>query len=656
MDNEARIGVYICHCGHNIAGIIDISEVCRHVQRLDHVTVVRDYDYMCSNKGYELISQDIKKVGINRVVVAGCSPRLHEQSFQNVLRKAGLNPQFLQIANIREQCAWLHMPGPLVTEKVKRLVNGAIKRVITHSPVEAQFIPISPNTLVIGGGIGGIQAALEIASSHHVVYLVEREPSIGGHVVQFDKTFPILDCTVCMLTPKMSEVLNNPFIRLMTYSEVVDVTGYVGNFTVKVRRKTRYVDEEKCIGCGVCQEKCPWTTASEFDAGIGLRKAIYTPFPQAIPNVPVIDRESCYHFIGEGSKCRICESFCESQAINYNQEEIVTDLKVGSIIVATGFDVFDPTLIPQYGYARLPNVFTSLEFERLCNPSGPTRGKLKLADGREPKSVAIIHCVGSRDRNYHGYCSRVCCMQALKYSYFFKEATGGDVYQIYTDMCCSGKGYEEFRQRVQSEQVNIVRGKVLKIGSDDASPEDEGKMVVTYEDARLGDLVNISVDMVILCVALEPRHDAEQIAKMLHIGRGSDGFFLERHPKLDPVGTMSEGIFIVGCCQGPKDIPETISQASAAAARVLAMINRGTIEIGAITATINENICSGCKICQGLCPFEAIYFDETSKVARINHVLCKGCNICGAACPSAAISTQNFSATQIIAEIEGLLA
>jgi heterodisulfide reductase subunit A len=656
MDNRHKIGVYICHCGHNIAGVIDIPEVFEYAKNLSHVYIVRDFDYMCSNKGYELIGDDIKKLGINRIVIAGCSPRLYEQSFQNVLKKAGLNPQFLQIANIREQCAWLHEPGLMVTEKVKRLLNGAVRRVVHHSPAEARLVPVSPATLVLGGGVAGIQAALEIAASNHTVYLVEKEPNIGGHMVQFDKTFPVLDCTVCILNPKMREVLNNSYIHLMTYSEVVGISGYVGNFTVKVKRKARYVDEGKCIGCGICQEKCPSITASEFDARMGLRKAIYTPFLQAIPNVPVIDEENCYHFLEGKDKCSICSSICESQAIDYQQKDTYLDLQVGSIIVATGFTVFDPTQIPQYGYARLPNVFTSLEFERLCSPSGPTMGRLRLADGRDPKSVAIIHCVGSRDKNYREYCSRVCCMQALKYSHIFKEATGGDVYQIYTDMCCPGKGYEEFHQRVKSEPVNIIRGKVLKISGNDSVLDQEERMVVTYEDFRLGKLLNISVDMVILCLAIEPQHDAEQIGKMLHLGHSSDGFFMERHPKLDPVGTMSEGIFIVGCCQGPKDIPETISQASAAAARVLTMIIRGTIETGAITATINENICSGCKICQSLCPYGAIYVDEASKVLRINHILCKGCNVCGAACPSSAISTQNFSATQIIAEIEGILA
>ena len=653
MDDNIKIGVYVCHCGHNIASTVDVEEVAQQARKYGNVSVSRDYVYMCSSKGQNLIKQDIMQLGINRVVVAACSPRLYEQTFQNVLRESGLNPYLLQIANVREQCAWVHEPGLQATEKANRLVHGAIRRVSNHSPVEEQSVPVFPATLIIGGGIAGIQAALEIANSQHVVYLVEKEPSIGGHMAQFDKTFPTLDCSACILTPKMNEVSRNPYIRLMTYSEVMDVSGYVGNFAVKVKRKARYIDEDKCIGCGICQEKCPWSTSSEFDAGLGMRKAVYTPFPQAIPNIPVIDRERCVYFLK--GKCRACEKVCEAQAINFEQEDMYIDLHVGSIIVATGFDVFDPTPIIEYGYGRLPNVFTSLEFERLCSPSGPTGGQLKLVSGRTPASVAIIHCVGSRDKNYNAYCSRVCCMHSLKYSHLFKEKTGGEVYQIYIDMRCAGKGYEEFYERVQGEHVQFIRGKLASITASVTDAE-EDNLILTCEDTLLGNLINISVDMVVLCVALEPRHDAEQLSHILRLGRSHDGFFLERHPKLDPVATMSEGIFVVGCCQGPKDIPDTVAQASAASARALAMISKGKMEMGAITASVDESVCSGCKVCNALCPYGAIFFDETSNVSRVNQVLCKGCNVCGAACPSGAISTRNFSTIQILAEIEGVLA
>jgi heterodisulfide reductase subunit A len=651
---EPRIGVYVCHCGTNIAGTVDVEEVAKYAEKLPHVVVARHYPYTCSDPGQELIKKDIKELGLNRVVVASCSPRLHEKTFQTVLRESRLNPYLFQMANIREHCSWLHEPGPELTEKAKRMVRAAVNRVAQHVPLEIRRLPIFPATLIVGGGITGMQAALEIANSNHMVYIVEREPSIGGHMAQFDKTFPTLDCAACILTPKMTEVARHPFIRLLTYSEVEAISGYVGNFKVKIRRKPRYVDEGKCIGCLVCQEKCPWKALSEFNAGTGERKAIYTPFAQAVPNIPVIDTEHCAYFLK--GKCRACEKFCEANAINFEQSELVFELEVGNIIIATGFDTLDASLIPQYGYGRYPNVFTSIEFERLCSPTGPTEGHIILADGRQPESVAIVHCVGSRDKNYNEYCSRVCCMHALKYSHLIKEKTNADIYQMYIDMRCFGKGYEEFYNRISDEGINFIRGKVAKVTDEAITEEEKGKLIVLVEDTLLGAMLRVPVGMVILCVALEPRKDADEVARLFHLGRSADGFFLERHPKLDPVATMSEGILIAGCCQGPKDIPDSVAQASAAAARALAMIARGDIEVPAVTAFIDEDKCSGCRICNLLCPYDAIFFDEEAKISRINEVLCQGCGVCAAACPSGAITHNYFTADEIEAEIEGVLA
>jgi len=448
-----------------------------------------------------------------------------------------------------------------------------------HELPETREVTVNPNVLVVGGGIAGIQAALEIADAEHKVYLVEREPSIGGRMIQLDKTFPTLDCSASILTPKMSAVGSHPYIELMSYSEVEEVSGYVGNFKVKIKKKARYVDGDKCTGCGGCSKKCPWETDSEFDAGLAKRKAIYVPFPQAVPNIPVIDRELCVYF-SKGT-CRACERFCEAGAIDFEQVDRFLEVEVGSIIVATGIDVFDPSPISQYGYRRLDNVITSLEFERMCSATGPTGGNIRLKDGSEPKSVAIIHCVGSRDENYHKYCSRVCCMYALKYSHLIKEKTNADVYQMYIDMRCFGKGYEEFYARLLEEGVNFVRGKVAEVTDRALNEEEEGGLVVCVEDTLLGKILRVLVDMVILCVALQPRADAEEVARVFSISRSADGFFLERHPKLDPVATMTDGTFAVGCCQGPKDIPDTVAQASAAAARALAMISKGKVEIEA---------------------------------------------------------------------------
>lgn len=651
---EPKVGVYVCHCGTNIAGTVDVEEVAKYAGTLPNVVVSRDYRYMCSDPGQDLIRNDIKELGVNRVVVASCSPRLHEKTFQGALREAGLNPYLFQMANIREHCSWLHKPGPELTEKAKRMVRAAVNRVSRHIPLEIRGVPIFPATLVVGGGIAGMQAALEIANSNHMVYLVERDPSIGGHMAQFDKTFPTLDCAACILTPRMTEVARHPFIRILTYSEVVEISGYVGNFRVKIRRKPRYIDEGKCIGCLICQDKCPWTALSEFDAGTRKRKAIYTPFAQAVPNIPVIDTEHCVYFL-KGT-CRACEKFCDADAINFEQKELIFELDIGNIIITTGFDTFNAFAIPQYGYGHYPNVFTSLEFERLCSPTGPTEGHIILADGRQPDSVAIVHCVGSRDKNYHEYCSRVCCMHALKYSHLIKEKTNAEVYQMYIDMRCFGKSYEEFYNRIQNEGINFIRGKVAKVTDEAITEEEKGKLVVLVEDTLLGSMLRVPVDMVILCIALEPRKDANEVARLFHLGRSADGFFLERHAKLDPVATMSEGILIAGCCQGPKDIPDSVAQASAAAARALAMIARGTIEVPPITASIDETKCSGCKICNLLCPYDAIFFDDEAKISRINQVLCQGCGVCAAACPSGAITHNYFTADEITAEIEGVLA
>ncbi len=652
--DEVRTGVYICHCGSNIAGTVDVAEVSQYIGGLDSVVVARDYKFMCSEPGQDMIKQDIKDLGLNRVVVASCSPLMHEPTFRRVCEQAGLNRYLFQMANIREQCSWVTEDGGEATEKAKALIRAAVRRVFYHEPLEIREVPVNSNTLVVGGGIAGIQAALEIANSHHKVYLVEREPSIGGHMVQLDKTFPTLDCSACILTPKMSEVGPHPYIELLTYSEVEEVSGYIGNFKVKIRKKARYVDEEKCTGCGICQEKCPWKVTSEFDMGLGQRKVIYTPFPQAVPSIPVIDRANCVYF--QKGKCRVCEKFCEVGAVDFEQEDKVIEAEVGNIIVATGFQTFDPTLAAQYGYGKFDDVITGLQFERLSNATGPTGGDIRLKDGSTPRSVALIHCVGSRDEDFHEYCSRVCCMYALKHSHLIKEKTNAEVYQIFTDIRCFGKDYEDFYQRLVHEGVNFVRGKVQNITSTNGKKADQGRLVITAEDPDNGKVTEVVADMVVLCTAIETQQDAGKVTQTFSISQKADGFFLERHPKLDPVATMTEGVYVVGCCQGPKDIPDTVSQASAAAAQVIALITKGKVELEAGIAVIDETLCSGCRTCNLLCPYTAITFDEEKKVSIINEALCKGCGVCVAACPSGAITGRHFTMEQLVAELEGVLA
>lgn len=653
MSDEPRIGVYICHCGSNIAGTVDVKDVADFARRLNAVIVSRDYSFMCSNPGQELMRKDINDLGLNRIVVAACSPTMHEPTFRRVCQEAGINQYLFQMANIREQCSWVTEDKQLATEKAKVLISAAVNRVYYQKPLVTRRVAINPNTLIVGGGIAGIEAALKIADSEHKVYLVEKEPCIGGHMAQFDKTFPTLDCAACILTPKMTSVGQHPYIELLTYSEIVEFSGYVGNFKVKIRKKPRYVDEDKCTGCGICWQKCPGKTSSEFDEGLNQRKAIYVPFPQAVPNVPVIDEANCIYF--QKDTCQVCEKFCEAGAINFEQKEQFLEVDVGIVIVATGYDYFNPSIVSQYGYGRYDNVITSLQFERLANAVGPTEGKLLLKNGREPESVAIVHCVGSRDQNYHEYCSQVCCMYALKYAHLIREKTSAVVYQMYIDMRCVGKGYEEFYQRLSDEGVNFIRGKVSEVTDQATNKEEEGKLIVSCADTLVGSMVRIPVDMVILCSAMESRSDADKIAKLFTISRSADDFFLERHPKLDPIGTTTDGIFIAGCCQGPKDIPSTVAQAQAAAAGALSLLSKDSIEIEAVTAVIDEKTCSGCRLCELICPYGAISFVEERQVCQVSDAPCKGCGACVGGCPSDSISLNNFTNEQIVAEMEGML-
>ncbi|MFW6097647.1 MAG: FAD-dependent oxidoreductase [Chloroflexota bacterium] len=655
---QERIGVYVCHCGSNIAGVVDVQDVAEWaLEKLGRrgVVVARDYKFMCSSLGQELIEKDIVEQGLTRVVVAACSPHLHEKTFRTACANAGLNPYLCELVSIREQVSWVHSDEAAATEKAKAVISGGVERVIHHEPLEPLHVPIHADTLIVGGGIAGIQAALEIAESGHKVYLVEREPSIGGRMSQFDKTFPTLDCAACILTPKMVDVGNHPNVELLTWSEVERVEGFVGNFTVVIRKKPRYVDADLCTGCGICVEKCPVKVVDDvFEAGIGYRKAVYTPFPQAVPKYPVIDTENCTYFLK--GKCRACQILCPTDAIDFEQEEERLTVQVGNIILATGFDLFDARRIPQYGYGRLPNVFTSLEFERMTNAAGPTDGEIVLRDGvTRPQAVGIIHCVGSRDRNYNNYCSVICCMSSLKFAHLVKERTGAEVYNFYIDMRTAFKDYDEFYQRVLDEGVIFVRGRVAEVTDAARLPGEGGKLIVQTEDTLAGRQRRIPVDMVILSAGLEPRRDAEEVAHKFGISCSANGWFIEKHPKLDPISTMTEGIFIAGAAQGPKDIPASVSQGAAAAARVLNRIGSGEIALEPVRATVDAERCSGCRICNDLCPFGAISFIEEQGVTEINHALCQGCGTCVAACPAGAISGTVFSDEQVMSQIEGLL-
>ena len=661
MTAGERIGVYVCHCGTNIAGTVDVEAVRDWAaEKLGPhgVVVARDSKFMCASNGQELIEEDIREQGLTRVVVAACSPHMHEKTFRGACERAGLNPYLCELVSIREQVSWVHTDREAATAKAKAVVAGGVLRVAEHEPLEPYRVPINPATLVVGGGIAGITAALEIADAGFPVHLVEREPSIGGHMAQFDKTFPTLDCAACILTPKMFTAGSHPNITLHTWSEVEQLSGYVGNFTATVRHKARYVDTELCTGCGICQEKCPARIVDEkFEAGIGYRKGIYSPFPQAVPKYPVLDRDNCVYF--EKGTCKACEKFCPTNAIDFTQTDDVVQVEVGNIVIATGFETFDARRIEQYGYGRLPNVFTSLEFERMSNAAGPTGGRIVLRDGvTEPQRVAIVHCVGSRDRNYNEYCSAICCMQSLKFAHLVREHTSADIFEFYIDMRTPGKGYDEFYRRIEEEGTTFVRGRVAEVTDVLRMPDEaaeDGRLIVQVEDTLAAAQRRIPVDMVILSVGLEPAHDASEVARLFGIGCSSDGWVIERHPKLDPVATMTEGVFAAGCALGPRDIPSSVSNGAAAAARILGRIQQKEMALEPIRATVDEARCSGCRICNDLCPYNAIDYFADENVSRVNPALCQGCGTCVAACPAGAMSGTGFSNEQILQQIEGLL-
>ncbi|NLA12029.1 MAG: CoB--CoM heterodisulfide reductase iron-sulfur subunit A family protein [Firmicutes bacterium] len=662
MTEKPKLGVYICHCGINIAATVDVEAVTEFAQSLPNVVVARNYSYMCSDPGQLLIKDDIQESGLNRVVVASCSPRMHEPTFRKALQEAGLNPYYLEMANIREQDSWVHQDREEATAKAKELVAAAVAKVRLLEPLTPREVDAEPAALIIGAGIAGIQAALDIGDAGFKVYLVEQSPSVGGRMAQLDKTFPTLDCSACILTPKMVDVANHPNIELLAYSEVEEVSGFVGNFDVKVRKKARYVDVSKCTGCGDCAEACrvAGRFPNEFEEGMGKRGAIYLPFPQAVPAKYTIDPERCLFLTrGRCGKSPKCVDACQPGAIDFEQKDEIVTFKVGAIIVATGFDVFDAAKKPEYGYTEFPNVITGLEMERLVSASGPTGGEILVDNGEEqivPKEIAFIQCVGSRDQSVgNEYCSRVCCMYTAKQAHLIKDKIpDAKVKVYYIDVRAFGKGFEEFYDRVRREGIRYVRGnpsEIFKRGN---------KLIVKVEDTLTATPLEDEFDLVVLAVGLEPRADDRKTIDLLRLSQSPDRFLMEAHPKLRPVDTASDGIFLAGCCQGPKDIPDTVAQAKGAAASALIPLARGKVSIDAQVAGVIEDTCRGCGFCVSICPYTAIELVEINRmghmveVARVNEALCKGCGSCSAGCLSNSIQPKSFRDRQILPQIAAL--
>ena len=651
MKNKKRTGVFVCHCGINIAGTVDVKKVAEELAKHEGVVLATDYVYMCSDPGQKLIIESIKEKNLDSVVVACCSPTLHESTFRKATNMAGLNPYQCEIANIREQCSWVHKEKSKATAKAIKIAKSIVEKVQRNTPLEPISVPITKRALVIGGGISGIQAALDIANGGYEVILVERSPSIGGHMIQLSETFPTLDCSQCILTPKMVEVSKHPNIKLMTYSEIQEISGFVGNFKVKIRKKPTYVDPDACTMCGECSEVCPVVVPNEFDLGLTGRKAIYIPFPQAIPASYTLDSAHCPGLVPIA--CGKCIDVCEPKAINYDMPPQIIEEEVGAIVVATGYDLYEKERMAEYGYGKIPDVLDGLQFERLLSASGPTKGEvLRPSDHRVPKEVVFIQCCGSRDPELHNaYCSKICCMYTAKHAMLYKHhVPDGQAYVFYIDIRSGGKGYEEFVQRATEEDgVVYLRGKVSKIF------QENGKVIVWGVDTLSGKDIQIEADLVVLAMAIRPSQGARELAKVLKISIDKDGFFSEAHPKLRPVESMVSGMFLAGVAQGPKDIPETVAQASGAASKVLAMFSSDELSHDPIVAEVDEDLCCGCKICIPQCPYEARIFDEQKKVVIVNEVLCEGCGACIAACPSGAAQQRNFTDEQILSMVDIIL-
>ena len=639
---EPKIGVYVCHCGVNIGGVVDVEAVKDYAATLPNVVVAEEYKYMCSDPGQTLIQDAIKEKGLNRIVVAACSPRLHEPTFRRAVREAGLNQFLFEFANLREHDSWVHMNEPeAATEKAKDLVRLAVAKARLLEPLEAETVSVTDKALVIGGGVAGIQSALDLADMGFKTYLVEKNPTIGGRMAQLDKTFPTLDCSMCILAPKMVDVGKHENIELLTYSEVKDVDGYIGNFKVTVEKKPRYIDESICTGCGSCTEVCPIEIPNYFDEGVGMVKAAYIPFPQAVPLCATIDKDYCI-------ECHLCDTACERGAINHNQKPEEVELEVGTIIVATGYDPYDAAGKKEYIYEDSQNVITGLELERYINASGPTQGHVIVpSSGETPKRVAFIQCVGSRDEQIHKpYCSRVCCMYAMKNAQLIIDhEPDTEVAIYYMDIRAFGKGFEEFYKRSQEKYgIKFIRGRPAAV-----IENPDKTLTVRAEDSLLGKVTEYDYDMVVLSVGLQPPANSETLRQTLGISKSADGFLMEAHPKLRPVDTLTDGIYLAGVAQGPKDIPDAVAQASGAAARAAIPMIKGEVEIEPIVAAVDEEVCGGCEVCIELCPFGAI--EKADGKAHINIALCKGCGTCVGACPSGALDQQHFKTSQIMAQI-----
>ncbi len=664
-----RIGVFVCHCGTNIAATVDVKAVAEALSHEPGVVISQEYQYMCSEAGQNLVKDAIKEHNLSGVVICSCSPRMHENTFRKAAAAAGLNPYLVEIANIREQCSWIHKEIATATDKAVILGKAAIAKVHLNTPLTAGESPVAKRALVIGGGIAGIQTALDIADAGFEVDIVEKEATIGGKMAQIDKTFPTLDCAACILTPKMVEASQNEKITIHSFSEVSAVKGFVGNFTATIKKKKRFVDETKCTGCGLCTEACPMKKVpNAFNMGLDNRSAIYIPFAQAVPKVATIDPNYCLK-LRKGDVndkvCGKCAEACTAGAINYHQQDEYIEQKYGAIVVATGYNPIKLDKYDEFAYNQCPDVVTSLELERLMNAAGPNGGTLlRPSDKTHPHKIVFVQCVGSRCDDSKGkpYCSKICCMYTAKHAMLIREKyPDTEVYVFYIDVRTPGKNFDEFyRRAVEQYNVHYIKGMVGKV-----TPKADGTIDVQASDLISNEQLHIDADMVVLATAIEPDQTARPLATMLTTQMDTNDFFTEAHAKLRPVESATAGIFLSGVCQGPKDIPETVAQASAAASKAIGLLVKDSITCNPCVAHSNEMMCNGCSACEKVCPYGAITYqdkefrmpDRTTairRVAGVNPAVCQGCGACTVACPSGAMDLNGFSNSQIMAEVDAI--
>ena len=656
-----RIGVYVCHCGLNIAGVVDVEKVAEYAKGLPDVVVSRHYTYMCSELGQRMVQHDIKAKSLHRIVIATCSPRMHEETFRRAVAEAGLNPYLAEIVNLREHVSWVHAHEPeKATEKAKALVRMGVARVRLLEPLEKRKVSVEKSVLVVGGGIAGIQSSLDLANAGFRVYLVEKSASIGGRMSQIDKTFPTLDCSACILTPKMVDVTKHRNITLLTNAEVTDVKGFVGNYEVSILKKPRYIDAKKCVGCELCTRVCPVKVPDRFNESLSEKRAISIYSAHAVPRIAMINPNYCLRLKYNKDVCGKCQDACEAEAIDFEQQPETVHVKVGGIILAVGSEVFDASKMAELGYGRFKNVISSIEFERISDASGPTGGKIVTPkEHKTPKTIVFVQCVGSRDKRFHEYCCRVGCMVTLKQAILTREKIHENIkiYVCFIDLRAFGKGYEEFYRRARDMDIDFIAGLPSEIHG---APD--GSLYFDVYDKGTNKLLQITADLIVLGTGLVPNGDMENMSALFHATRSADGFLLEAHPKLRPLESTMGGVFLAGACQGPKDIPDTVAQASGAAAKAIDLLSSGRIELEPLKAVVDKDLCSGCEICVPICPFVAIEM-QPEKVrggerfrAVVIDAMCQGCGLCGSACPSGAIKIQQYTNGQVLTQVQAALA